>query len=153
MIFYDLLSVNTGIGGCEWPIFARAVRMDVTFWQFSNNPHNSAYMADAMIFLTILNSTCTGPFYGGIDFIGVFDFGTRKKQIHLFCFMPLVLICGMHPNIYGESFHFFYIMLLRLNVTRCNFRILLSILRSLLFAFSVPLLGSSMSTTFLVQWL
>ena len=32
-----------------------------------------------MTFLMIINSTCTGPFSGGISVIGVLDFGLRKK--------------------------------------------------------------------------
>ena len=53
--------------------------MDVAFWQFSNNPPNPASVADAMTFLIMLHSTCTGTFYGGIYCIGVLDFGPRKK--------------------------------------------------------------------------
>ena len=29
-----VLSVATGVGGCEWPIYAKAVHMDVYFRQF-----------------------------------------------------------------------------------------------------------------------
>ena len=36
--------------------------MAVAFWQFSNNHPNSASMADAIILLIMLNSTCTRPF-------------------------------------------------------------------------------------------
>ena len=36
-------------------------------------------MADAIILLNILHSTCTGKFPGGIDFIGVLDFGPMKE--------------------------------------------------------------------------
>ena len=32
-----------------------------------------------MTLLIMLNSTCTGYFFGGIDFISVSDFGPRKK--------------------------------------------------------------------------
>ena len=117
--FSTVLSVATGVGGCEWPISAWAVHMDVAFWQFSNNPHNYASVDDAMTFIMILHSTCTGPFPGGIYFIGVLGFGPRKK-IHLLCFVPLVLRCRTHPNIYGESFRFFHILLLRLDVMRYN---------------------------------
>ena len=53
--------------------------MDVTFWQFSNNPPNYASMDDAMTFLMMLHYTCTGPLSGGIHFIGVLNFGLRKK--------------------------------------------------------------------------
>ena len=52
--------------------------MDIAFWQFSNNPPNSDHMPDAMTFLIILHSTCTGPFSGYIACIGVFGFGYRK---------------------------------------------------------------------------
>ena len=41
MMFSALLSISTGVGGCEWPIYAKAVCMDVTFWKFSNIPPNS----------------------------------------------------------------------------------------------------------------
>ena len=67
---------------CEWPIYARTVCMDVDFWHLSNSPLNYASLADAMAFLMILISICTGPFSGGVAFIGVLDFGT-SKNIHL----------------------------------------------------------------------
>ena len=100
ILFSAALSVATGIGGCWWPIYAKTVIMDINYWQFSYNPPNSASIADAMKFLIVLYSTCTGPFYGGIACIGVFYF-VPQKNIHLPCFVPLVLICRMHPNIYG----------------------------------------------------
>ena len=34
-----------------------------------------------MKFLIMLHPTCTGPFSGGIDFIGVLYFDTRKKYL------------------------------------------------------------------------
>ena len=34
---YDVLSVETGIGGCGWTISDRAVYMDVYFCQFQKN--------------------------------------------------------------------------------------------------------------------
>ena len=36
-------------------------------------------MDDAITFLIILHYSCNGPFDGGIDFIGVLDFGPSKK--------------------------------------------------------------------------
>ena len=48
-------------------------------WKFSNSPPNSAPVADAMKFLMMLHSTCTGPFYWGIYVIGVLYFGPRKR--------------------------------------------------------------------------
>ena len=71
MLFAYVLSVSTGVGGCGWPISTREFLMDVYFWKFSNNPPNSASMADAMTFLVILNYTYNGPFSGGIAVIGV----------------------------------------------------------------------------------
>ena len=53
--------------------------MAVTFWRFSNNPPNYAPVADAITFLIMLHSTWTGPFWGGINFIGVLYFGSRKE--------------------------------------------------------------------------
>ena len=53
--------------------------MDITFWQSSNIPPNSYSMADAMTFIIVLHSTCTGTFDGGIASICLVDFGTRKK--------------------------------------------------------------------------
>ena len=122
MIFAAVFSIATGVGGFEWPISARAVSIDVALRQFSNNPPNSASVADSITFLITLHSTCNGPFYRYINCIGVFDFGTRKNT-HLLFFVPLVLICRMHPNIYGESFRFFCIMLLHLYVNCCNLKI------------------------------
>ena len=100
MLFAAVLSVANGVGGCWWPIYAGAVLMDVTFWQFLNNPPNYASVANAMKFLVILNSTRTGPFYRGITGISVLNFGARKNM-HLLCFVPMVLIYRMHPNICG----------------------------------------------------
>ena len=65
MLFAAVLSIVTGFGGCWWPISARDVLMDSTFWQFSNNPHNSVSTYDAITLLIMLNSTCNGPFLGG----------------------------------------------------------------------------------------
>ena len=62
MIFDSVLSVATVVGGCGWPIYARSVLMDVDFKQLSSNPPNYASVADAMNFLMILHSTCTGTF-------------------------------------------------------------------------------------------
>ena len=47
--------------------------------EVSNNPPNSASVADAMPFIIILNYACTGLFYGSIACIGVLDFGPMKK--------------------------------------------------------------------------
>ena len=122
MMFDAVLYVATIFGGCGWPISARAVLMDVAFWQFSNNTPISDPMANVMTFIIILHYTCTGTFYGGIACISVLDFGPRKNT-HLLCFMPLVLICSMHSHICGESVCFFCILLLHMDVSRCNFKI------------------------------
>ena len=79
IMFAAVLSVATGVSGCWCPISAKSVRMEVTLWQFSNKLPNSASVADAITFLIILHSTCTGPLSGGISCIGVLDFGPRKK--------------------------------------------------------------------------
>ena len=72
MLFAALLFVATDVGGGWWPISARVVLMDVTFWKFSNNPPNSTFMADAITFIIMLHSTYAGPFYDGISCIGVY---------------------------------------------------------------------------------
>ena len=82
ILFVAVLFFATGVGGSGWTISANYVRMHVAFWQFSNKPPNSASVDDAITFLIILHSTCTGPFLGGIDFIGVLDFGLSKKYPH-----------------------------------------------------------------------
>ena len=87
MLFFNVFSIDTGVGGCEWPNFARAARMDVVFWKISDNPPNSASLDDSMIFLMMLHSTCTGIFSGEIGFIGVLDFVPRKKY-------PPALLCA-----------------------------------------------------------
>ena len=120
MLFIDVFSVDTGAGGCERPISARAFHVDVAFLQFLNNPPSSASVSDAMTFIMILHYTCTGPLSGGITVIGVMDFGPREN-IHLLSCVPLVMRCRIRLNIYGESFCFFYIILLRLDVRRCSF--------------------------------
>ena len=87
MLLAAVLYVATGVGGFWWPISARAVLMEVAFWKFSNKPTSSASVADAIIFLMMLHSTCTGTFSRGISWIGVLDFGPRKKH-------PLDLLCA-----------------------------------------------------------
>ena len=60
------------------------------------------------------------------------------NNIHRICFVPLVLICRTHSNIFGESFHFFYILLLPLYVSFCNLNIDWFVSRFLLLDLSVP---------------
>ena len=79
MLFANLFSVHTGVGGCWWVISVLVVLMAVSFWLFSNNPPNSTPVPDAITFRIMLHYTCTGPFWGGIDFIGVLDFVHKKK--------------------------------------------------------------------------
>ena len=55
----------------------------------------------------------------GGSVIGVLDFGPREN-IHLLLCVTLVLIYGMHLNICVESLLLFYILLLSLDMTRCN---------------------------------
>ena len=100
MMFAAVLSVATGVGGCMWPISAKAVLVEVDFWQFSNNPPSYASVADSMTSLMILHSTCTGPFSGGISWIYVLELGPREN-ILLICFVPPVLIYRMHQSICG----------------------------------------------------
>ena len=73
------------------------------------NPTDAALVADVTKFLIILHSTCIEQFSLGVDV--------------LLFFVPLVLICRMHLNIYGGSFHFLYIMLLFPDVMHCNLKI------------------------------
>ena len=82
MLFSAVLSVATVFGGCRWPIYDRNVLADVAFCQYSNNSPNSAFVDDAMTFLVMLHSTCTGPFSRGVSCIGVLDFGPRKKYAY-----------------------------------------------------------------------
>ena len=79
LLSVDVLSAVTGVGGCECPIYARDVCMDVAFWQFSNNNPNSASLEDAMKIFIMLHSTCTGSFSGVISCIGLLDLVPRKK--------------------------------------------------------------------------
>ena len=58
------------VDGCGWPISDESVIEDVAFCNVSNNPPNSNFVADAMIFIIILNSTFTGSFSGGVACIG-----------------------------------------------------------------------------------
>ena len=121
MLFANLLSVATDVDGCEWPIYATAVLEDIAFWKFSNNPPNSASMADAITFIIMMHYTRNGTFYWGIACIGVLDFAPMKK-IHLLCFVPLVLRCRMHPNICGEPFRFLCILLQVVDVLRFSLK-------------------------------
>ena len=72
-------SISTGAGGCAFPISARAFLVDVALCLFSDNPPNYASVSDAMTFLMVLHSTCTGFIYGFIAVIGLLDFVPKKK--------------------------------------------------------------------------
>ena len=80
MLFADVLSVVTGVGGCWCPISDKSVRLEVTFCQFSDKPPNSDSVDSAITSLMMLHYTCTGLLYRGISCTGVLDFGTRKKS-------------------------------------------------------------------------
>ena len=62
--------------------FSREVCIVVVLCQFSNNRPVSDSVDDAIAFLIMPNSTCTGQFSGDIAFMSVLDFGPRKN-IHL----------------------------------------------------------------------
>ena len=79
MLLAAVLSIFAGIGGCWWNVSARADLMAVVFWQFSDHPPNYASVYDAITFLIMLHSTCTGPFGRGIDCTSFLDFIHRKK--------------------------------------------------------------------------
>ena len=79
MLFAAVLSFATGVGGCWWPISARAVLTEVAFSQFSRKPPNYASVADDITFLMMLHYKCTCLFSRDISCIGVLDFGPRKK--------------------------------------------------------------------------
>ena len=87
ILFAAVLSIATSFVGCWYPISTNAVSTKVAFWQFSNNPPNSASVADAFTSLMMLHSTCPGPFSGGISCIGVLGFGPMKKY-------PPALLCA-----------------------------------------------------------
>ena len=70
------------------------------------------------------------------------------KNTHLICFVPLVLICRMHQNICGEWFCFFCILLLCMDVSRCNLKIELFFLWFKFLVLSIPL--SAFSATRIV---
>ena len=147
-------SFSTCVGGCGWPIFAREACMDVEFWQFSNNPPSSASVANFMTILIILHSTCTGPFFGGIDIIGVLlIYLVAKKTIHLLYCMLLVLRCWMHLNIYVGLSCFFYILSLCMDVERCNSLNVWFFTMFLFLDVSVPPPWSAVPLMLLVQWL
>ena len=42
ILFYTVLYVATGVGGCGWTIYDMVVRMDVAYQKFSNNHPNYA---------------------------------------------------------------------------------------------------------------
>ena len=75
------------------------------------------------------------------------------KNFLRLCFGPLVLICGMHPSKCGESFCFFCIMLLCLDVLRCNLEIKLSVLRFPFSALSILPPGSLVPSTLWGLWI
>ena len=138
MIFVTVLSVATSVGSRKWPISDRRALMDISFWHFSNHPPISASVADAITFLIMLHSTCTGPFSGGISCISVLDLGLKGKYPPALNRVSF-LICRIHPNICGESFRFLYILLLLLYVLHCNLIFKWYVLLYLLSALYVPM--------------
>ena len=80
----------------------------------------------------ILNAMVPFP---GVLFVLVCWILVLGQNIHLLYFMPQVLICRMHPNICGESFRFFCVLLLCMDVSWCNLKTELSILRYILLVF------------------
>ena len=62
MLFAVELYVTTVSGGCGWPIYVRVVRIEVDFWQFSDNQPNSDSVVEVMMLLMILYSRSVGPF-------------------------------------------------------------------------------------------
>ena len=105
-----------------------------------------------MTLLMKVNSTCTGLFYGGNSVIGMLllDFGPRKKN-YLLCWVPLVLRCRIHLNIFVGSSRFLYIIPLNLDVTHCNSITLWFVSLYLLSVLYVPPPGSSVLLSLLVQ--
>ena len=79
MLFDAVLYIVTSAVYIFRPISSWAVLVDVAFCQFSNNPPNFASVDDAITFLNMLHSTCTGPSSGIFACIGVLDFVPRKK--------------------------------------------------------------------------
>ena len=107
----SVLVVATGVGSCGWTISTRAVIVDVALWQFSNSPPNSASVVDAMTFIIMLHYTCTGPFFGGIDCMGIFDFGPRTKY-------PPALLRAYGSDVWDASEYMWrIIMLLMYSIT------------------------------------
>ena len=66
MLFSAVFTVSTTAGGFGRPISDSTVLMDVTFWQFTDNPPNYASVSDAMKFIIMLHSTCNVPFSGSL---------------------------------------------------------------------------------------
>ena len=79
MLFANVLSVSTGVGGYWWSMSARAIVVAVAFLVVLKYSSLLFFFDDAMTFLIILYSTFTGPFWGGVYCIGVLHFGTSKK--------------------------------------------------------------------------
>ena len=79
MLFGPVFYFINGAGVCDWTITDMVVHMDVAFWKSPNNPTNYASVDDSITFLIMPNSKCTVPISGGINFIGVVEFGPRKK--------------------------------------------------------------------------
>ena len=122
MLFAVVLIVATGAGGCWWPINAKAVLIDISFWYLSNNPPSYASVSDSIPFLNLLHSTCTVTFSGVIYCIDLMDFGPRGEIIQL-CLMLMVMICRIYPSKCGKLFRFFCVLLKCLDMFCCNLEI------------------------------
>ena len=93
MIFTAVFSVDTCVGGCGRPIYAREIHMDVSFWKFSKNTPNYASVDKAMQFLMIMHSTCTCPFSDGVSVIGVLLLDVLVNSvIHRSCYICIAII-------------------------------------------------------------
>ena len=75
------------------------------------------------------------------------------ENIHRLWLVTLVVICRIHTNICGWSFRFLCIILLRLDVSRCNIKIELFVSWFWLLSLSVPPPVSLVPSTLWGVWL
>ena len=154
IIFAAVLSVTTGVIGCGWPIMLGQSVWIFTFGIFQRILLIPLQWVMPWGFSWYYISHVRAHFLGALLLLVCCCWVLcRGKYIYVLCCINMVLRYIIHLNILVESFHFFYIMSLCLDVTHCNSITGCFVSMSLwLFLYVAPT-GSSVPLTLLGQWI
>ena len=103
-----VLSTWMGVGGCTWPRNLRACRNGMASFALSKVAAISVSAAEAMIFLTMAQRTCTAPL--GLAYSGLGHSSDKKKK-------PPALLLALDTERHDPSLCACSIMPLRLKRT------------------------------------